>query len=80
MEKFWVAVEDSDTNEVSEFEEVTIKKVLYLMNGYMVDRNTTSQIRVQDTTEDGRKVIYDGARYKGGFGYNLWVTSREIKN
>ena len=79
MEKFWVAVEDSDTNEVSEFEEVTIKKVLYLMSGYMVDRNTTSQIRVQDTTEDGRKVIYDGALYKGGFGYNLWVTRKYLK-
>ena len=71
----WVAIEDADTHEVSDFEGATEEQVLHLMDGYRVDRRNPTSIRVQDT-EDGRHVVYDGAIYKGGFGYNLWVARR----
>ena len=74
----WVAIEDTDTHEVSEFEKVGEKQVLYLMDGYRVDKHRATRVRVQDT-EDGANIIYDGVIYTGGFGYNLWVARKYLK-
>lgn len=66
----WVAIEDADTHEVSEFEAATEEQVHYLMDGYRVDTHDVTRVRVQDT-EDGQHIVYDGVIYRGGFGYNL---------
>ena len=74
----WVAIEDADTHEVTEFEQATEKQVLYLMDGYRVDKHDAVRIRLQDV-ENGKNVIYEGVTYKGGFGYNLWVASKYLE-
>ena len=74
----WVAIEDVDTHEVTDFEKVTEKQVLYLMDGYRVDKHDATKFRVQDT-ENGKNIIYDGIVYKGGFGYNLWVARKYLE-
>ena len=74
----WVAIEDTDTYEVSEFEKVTEKQVLYLMDGYRVDKHDVTRFRLQDE-EDGRHIVYEGVTYKGGFGYNLWVARKFLE-
>ena len=74
----WVAIEDADTHEVSEFEKVAEKQVLYLMDGYRVDKHRATRFRLQDV-EDDRNVVYEGVTYKGGFGYNLWVASKYVE-
>ena len=74
----WVAIEDADTHEVSEFEEATEEQVLDLMDGYRVDRHAATRVRVQDV-EDGERVVYDGVIYTGGFGFDLWVTRKYRK-
>ena len=74
----WVAIEDSDTHEVSEFERATEKQVLYLMDGYRVDEHEPTRFRLQDE-EDGRRIVYEGVTYKGGFGYNLWIASKYVE-
>jgi len=74
----WVAIEDADTHEVSEFEKVTEKQVLYLMDGYRVNKHDVTRFRLQDE-EDGRRIVYKGVTYKGGFGYNLWVASKYVE-
>ena len=74
----WVAIEDADTHEVTEFEQVTEKKVFYLMDGYRVDKNKPTKFRMQDE-ENGQHIIYEGVAYKGGFGYNLWVASKYLE-
>ena len=66
----WVAIEDADTHEVSEFESATEEQVHYLMDGYRVDTHDVTRVRVQDT-EDGHNIVYEGVIYRGGFGYNL---------
>ena len=71
----WVAIEDADTHEVSEFERAAEKQVLYLMDGYRVDKHDATRFRLQDE-EEGRHTVYEGVTYKGGFGYNLWVASK----
>ena len=71
----WVAIEDADTHEVSDFESATEEQVHYLMYGYRVDTHAATKVRVQDT-EDGRHIVYDGVIYRGGFGYNLWVARK----
>lgn len=71
----WVAIEDADTHEMSEFEQATEKQVLRLMDGYRVDKHDATRFRLQDE-ENGKNIIYDGVTYKGGFGYNLWVASK----
>ena len=71
----WLAVEDAYTNEISDFEEVDEEQVHYLMDGYKVDICSPEQTRVQDT-ENGQRIVYEGVIYKGGFGYNLWVTRK----
>ena len=71
----WVAIEDADTHEVSEFERVTEECVLRLMGGYRVDKRNPTRVRVQDT-EDGHNIVYEGVIYKGGFGFDLWVASK----
>ena len=71
----WVSIEDTDTHEVTEFEQVTEKQVLGLMDGYRVDKHDATRFRLQDE-EDGANIIYEGVTYKGGFGYNLWVASK----
>ena len=71
----WVAIEDADTHEVSEFEEVSEAKVLYLMDGYRVDKRNPTRVHVQDV-EDGCNIVYDAVTYRGGFGYNLWVARK----
>ena len=70
-----VAIEDADTYEVSEFEEVTKEQVLDLMDGYRVDKHDVTRVRVRDV-EDGWDIVYDGVIYTGGFGYNLWVVRK----
>ena len=71
----WVAIEDTDTHDVSEFERVSEEQVHYLMDGYKVDKHDATRVRVQDT-EDGRHTGYDGVIYTGGFGYNPWVVHK----
>ena len=71
----WVAIEDVDTHEVSDFEEATEEQVHYLVDGYRVDKHDATGVRVQDV-EDGRHIVYDGVIYRGGFGYNLWVARK----
>ena len=71
----WVAIEDADTYEVTEFEKVTEKQVLGLMDGYRVDKHEATRFRLQDE-EDGAHIVYEGVTYKGGFGYNIWVARK----
>ena len=71
---FWVAIEDADTYEVTEFEEATGDTVLDLMDGYKV-KHVCERVCVHDT-DNGTRVVYRGVIYKGGFGYNLWVTRK----
>ena len=71
----WVAIEDTDTHEVTEFEGATKEQVQCLMDGYRVDKHNPTRFRVQDT-EDGRNIVYVGVTYSGGFGYNLWVARK----
>ena len=71
----WVAIEDVDTHEVSEFDKVSEEQVYYLMDGYRVDKHNPTRARVQDV-EDGQHIVYDGVIYRGGFGYNLWVARK----
>ena len=75
---FWIAIEDTDTHEVSEFENVTEKQVLYILEGYRVDKNNPTNFSMQDT-ENGKRVIYEGGVYKGEFGYNLWVARKFLE-
>ena len=72
---YWVAVEDADTCEVSEFGRADEMDVLYLMDGYRVDKRNPTTVR-ERAVEGGKQVIYDGVIYRGGFGYNLWVAHR----
>ena len=74
----WVAIEDADTHEVTEFEEATEEQVHYLMDGYRVDTSNPTRYRLQDT-EDGHHIVYEGVTYKGGFRYNLWVASKYVE-
>ena len=74
----WVAIEDADTHEVTEFDRATEEKALYLMAGYRVSKHNPTRVRVQDT-EDGRHVVYEGVIYRGGFGYNLWVARKYME-
>lgn len=74
----WVAIEDTDTYEITEFEKATEKEVLYLMDGYKVDTSNPTKFRMGEM-ENGRHVVYEGVTYKGGFGYNLWVASKFIE-
>lgn len=74
----WLAIEDADTYEVSEFEQATEKQVHGLMDGYRVDKHDATRFRLQDV-EDGRHIVYDGVTYKGGFGYNLWIARKFIE-
>ena len=66
----WVAIEDADAHEVTDFERVSEEQVLYLMDGYRVDKRNPTRIHVQDV-EDGCNIVYEGVTYRGGFGYNL---------
>lgn len=74
----WVAIEDADTHEVSEFEQATEEHVLYLMDGYRVDTSNPTRYRLHDE-EDGHHVVYEGVIYKGGFGFDLWVARKYHK-
>lgn len=74
----WVAVEDTATCEVSEFEKATEEEVLYLMDGYKVDKHDATRFRLQDV-EGGSRVIFKGLAYKGGYGCNLWVASKYVE-
>lgn len=74
----WVAIEDADTCEVSEFEPATEKQVFYLMNGYRVDKHDATRFRLQDV-EGGANIVYEGVTYKGGFGYNIWVARKYLE-
>ena len=74
----WVAIEDADTHEVTEFEQVSEEHVLYLMDGYRVNKHDVTRFRLQDV-ESGRNIVYEGVTYKGGFGYNLWVASKYVE-
>ena len=74
----WVAIEDADTHEVSDFEEATEEQVHYLMDGYRVDKRNPTRVRVQDV-EDGHNIVYDGVIYIGGFGYNIWVARKYME-
>ena len=63
----WLAIEDADTHEVSEFEPVTEEHVLRLMDGYRVDKRNPTRVRVQDV-EDRRNIVYAGVTYRGRVG------------
>ena len=75
---FWIAIEDADTHEVSDFEKVTEGQVFYLMDGYRVDKNKRTEFRMQDT-ENGKNIIYEGVTYKGSFGLNLWIARKYLE-
>ena len=72
---YWVAVEDVDTYEVTDFEATSDKEVRFLMDGYNVDLCNPERFRVRDT-EDGERIVYDGVIYRGGFGYNVWIARK----
>ena len=74
----WVAIEDADTYEVSEFEKATEKQVLRIMDGYRVDTSNPTRFQLQDA-ENGKNIVYDGVTYKGGFGYNLLVARKFLE-
>lgn len=74
----WVAIEDAGTYEISDFEQETEKQVLYLMDGYRVDKHDAKTFRLHDV-ENGKRIVYEGVTYKGGFGYNLWVASKYVE-
>ena len=74
----WVAIEDADTHEVSEFEEVSEANVLDLMDDYRVDKRNPTRVHVQDVEGDCN-IVYAGVVYKGGFGYNLWVARKYLE-
>ena len=74
----WIAVEDSDTYEVSEFEQATENQVLCLLIGYKANMNNPTKFRVCDT-EDGRHIVYKGIIYQGGYGYNLWIGKKYVE-
>ena len=67
----WVAIEDADTCEVSEFEEATRDHVLYLLDGYKADLINPTKFRMHDGD-----IIYEGVTYKGGFGYDVVVARK----
>ena len=72
----WVAIEDAeDTHEMSEFEQTTETQVLCLMDAYMVDTCNPTRFRLQDVEGDAH-IVYEGATYKGGFGYDIWVARK----
>ena len=75
---FWVATEDADTCEVTEFEKAEEMEVLYLMDGYKVDTSNPEKFRMQDT-ENGKNIIYEVVTYRGCFGYNLWVARKFVE-
>ena len=75
---FWIAIEDSNTYEVSEFEPATEKEIIYLMDGYRVDKNNPTNFSMQNT-ENGKRVIYEGGAYKGELGYNILVARKFIE-
>ena len=74
----WVAIEDADTHEVTEFEKASEKQVLCLMDGYRVDKHNPTRFRLQDV-EDGHHIVYEGVTYKGGFGFDLWVARKYVE-
>lgn len=71
----WVAIEDADTCEISEFEEATREHVLYLLDGYKADLSDPTEYH----EHDGKNIIYEGVIYKGGFGYNVCVARKYIE-
>ena len=74
---FWIAIEDTDTYEVTEFEPATEKKLLYILDGYRVDKNNPTSFSMHDTEKETEKrVIYEGDVYKGEFGYNILVARK----
>lgn len=74
----WIATEDVETCEVTEFEAAEETEVLWLMDGYKVDTSNPEGFCLHDT-EDGQHIVYDGVIYKGGFGYNLWVANKYLE-
>ena len=72
---YWVAIENADTCEISEFEEAPEKHVLYLLEGYKADMSNPTRYR----EHDGKNIIYEGVTYKGGFGYNVCVARKYIE-
>ena len=74
----WVAIEDADTHEVSEFDRATEEQVPGLLDGYRVDKHDAERFRLHDT-EDGADVLYEGVSYKGGFGFDLWVAHKYVE-
>ena len=76
--EYWVATEDTATCEVSEFERADTKDVMDLMDWYKVDLCCYDQVHERDV-EDGQHIVYDGAIYRGSFGYNLWVTHKYME-
>ena len=58
----WLAIEDADTCEVTEFEQVTEEQASYLMDGYRVNKHDITRFRQDE--EDGQHIIYAGVTYK----------------
>lgn len=71
----WVAIEDADTWEISEFQRVSEGQLLDLMDGYRVDKHNATKFHMGEWEGDTH-IVYEGVTYKGGFGYNLWVASK----
>lgn len=75
----WLAIEDADTYEISEFKPVAADNLRYLMDEYRVDRHDAVKFHMTEDAENGHHIVYEGVTYKGGFGYNLWVASKYLE-
>ena len=73
----WVAIEDANTREVTEFVQATEEQVLTLMDVHKADTRDAMRFCLRDT-EGGSPVVYDGVTYKGGFGYNILVAKKYL--
>ena len=73
----WVAIEDVDTHEVSDFGRATEEQVLCLLDGYKVDLCNPTPYRERGM-EDGQSILYSGVTYKGGYGINVIVAHKYL--
>ena len=73
----WVAIEDADTHETSEFVQATEEQVLDLMDVHKADMHNATRFSLQDV-DGGRHIVYCGVTYKGGFGYNILAAKKYL--
>lgn len=74
----WVAIEDADTNEMTEFVPATEEQVLYLMDAHKADTRNAMRF-CRQVVEGGSRVVYKGITYKGMFGYNILAAKNYVE-